>query len=101
MIVWRNGEPVPGLRVRCAGPTAAASTPILDAARWHDSPSRLLLTTIVYIAVIKGILFVLSPYRFRHLAEIWIKNDARLRAGALAMIGIGALLIVFALTLYR
>ena len=78
-----------------------AAAPILNAARWHDSPARLLLTTIVYIAVIKGILFVLSPYRFRHLAEIWIKNEARLRAGALAMIGIGALLIVFALTLYR
>lgn len=40
-------------------------TMMIDAARWHPSPSRLVVVTLGYIMVILGIWLVLSPFKFR------------------------------------
>jgi hypothetical protein len=49
-------------------------TPLLNAARWHESSLRLVITVMAYILVIKGIILVLSPFKFRKWAGIMIKN---------------------------
>lgn len=51
-------------------------TLMTDAARWHDSPLRLVVVTLAYVLVILGIWLVLSPYKFR----VW--TDALLGAPA-------------------
>lgn len=78
-----------------------AATPILDAARWHDSPARLLVTLIAYIGVVKGILFVLSPYRFRDFVNGWMTSIPRVRAGAAFGLVLGGSLILLAFSVYR
>ncbi len=56
------------------------ANPLLVSARWHPSPWRLVITVIAYIWVVAGMTFMLSPYRFRQLAEWANKTPARCRA---------------------
>lgn len=68
---------------------------LLDTARWHSSPWRLVLTVLAYIWVIQGSALMLSPFLFRKTAEFLSRSDTRLRiAGCLgAAAGIGLLLL--------
>ena len=43
-----------------------AGAPILDAIRWHESSWRLCITILMYLLIVKGMVLVVSPYRFRH-----------------------------------
>lgn len=75
------------------------AVPVLDAARWHPSPSRLLLTTIVYIWIVWAMLLMLSPYRFRHTVEWCWKQP--IRTGVLSLFAaIGAALVWLGATVY-
>lgn len=47
------------------------AAPLLNAARWHPSQWRLVVTVFAYVLAIKGMVFVLSPFRFRHGVE-WL-----------------------------
>jgi hypothetical protein len=76
------------------------ATPILDAARWHMSPWRLVVTLLVYVAVVWGMILLLSPYRFRHLTE-WMHGQLlRQRVASLVAAGLGVGILVLAATVY-
>jgi uncharacterized protein YjeT (DUF2065 family) len=77
-----------------------AANPLLNLARWHDSPLRLVVTVICYLAVVAGIILVLSPYRFRHAAEFGLRTDARGRWGGAAGVAIGLVLLWLGLNVY-
>lgn len=77
-----------------------AAAPVLDAARWHDSPWRLVLTVIVYVWVVWGMVLVLSPYRFRNTIEAWTGNDVVFKCAAIVLAGLGLLLVSLSATVY-
>lgn len=76
------------------------ANPVLNAARWHESNWRLVMTVIAYLWVVAGIALVLSPYRFRHAVEIGTKTDVRCRAGGLVRLLFGVLVLVLAFKVY-
>ena len=53
-----------------------AAHPVLEAARWHDSPWRLVLTGLAYVWIVWAMVVMLSPYRFRHTVE-WVYTGRR------------------------
>lgn len=74
-----------------------AAGPILNAARWHPSDARLVMTVLAYIWIGFGLLFLLEPWWFRRLTEPVIKNDLFIRIGGLlkAVIGFGLIALAF------
>lgn len=68
------------------------ANPILNAARWHPSPWRLVVTVLCYLWVVAGIVFILSPYRFRYMVEWATKTTLRMRI-------LGAVRLLFGLVL--
>ena len=77
-----------------------AADPLLDIARWHPSPVRLVVTSVVYIGIVTGMLLVLSPYRFRKAYAFWVSDDTRCRLGGGLGVLLGGVLIVLGLTVY-
>lgn len=82
-----------------AGFLLLLAVPILDAARWHESPLRLILTTLVYIWVVWAMVVMLSPYRFRHTVE-WCSPESRRRIVAALFSVVGAALVTMGLFVY-
>ncbi len=76
-----------------------AAAPALDAARWHPSPWRLVLTSLVYILIVWGVVLLLSPYRFRHSMDALWTGGRRIWSSIVVM-GLGAWLIFLSLTVY-
>lgn len=77
-----------------------AAAPLLDAARWHDSPLRYVVTLSAYGLAVKGMLLVLSPYLFRRWAERLLDTNRKCRRwGAMALACAGVLLLL-ALAVY-
>lgn len=74
--------------------------PMLDAARWHDSPWRLVVTVLAYVWVLAGMVFVLSPFRLRRLIRNVVGDMARYRVVAVFGLILGAVLIGLGLTIY-
>ncbi len=74
--------------------------PLLDAARWHHSPARLVVTVCAYIMVVKGIVFLLSPFRFRQAVKLFIRDAGFCRAWGLAGLVFAICLLAFAVTVY-
>jgi len=62
------------------------ASPILNAARWLDTPFRLVMVVVAYVLVIKGILLVLSPYKFRKWMALFFTDNKRCQLAG--MIGI-------------
>jgi hypothetical protein len=77
-----------------------AANPILNAARWHDSEARLVMTSLAYVFVIVGTILVLSPYRFRLWLLFWHANPTRARIGGLLGLALGVLVIILGLRVY-
>lgn len=75
------------------------ANPVLNAARWHESSWRLVVTVLVYAWIVWGIILVLSPYRFRHSAEWTLAANRRAPVFG-ALFGIGVVLIALAATVY-
>jgi hypothetical protein len=71
------------------------AAPMLDNARWHDSPLRLVPVTLAYLLVVAGVVLVVCPYRFRRTVETCLHSDRLCRiwgaVGCLLGIGISAL----------
>lgn len=67
------------------------AAPLLDAIRWHESSWRLAITIFIYVMIVKGMVFVAAPYRFRHGVEWMFKTAGRQKicaglAGALGVL---------------
>ena len=48
-----------------------AAGPVLNAARWHPSDWRLIVTVIAYLWIVLGLVLLLSPWWFRRIS-IWL-----------------------------
>ncbi|MFH0954105.1 MAG: hypothetical protein V1873_07230 [Verrucomicrobiota bacterium] len=76
------------------------ANPVLNAARWHPSEWRLVMTVVAYAWVVAGIVLILSPYRFRQVAAFMTKTDARCRALGLVRLCVGACFLFLGLKVY-
>ena len=73
--------------------------PILAVARWHESPWRLVITTLAYLWIIAGLVFLLSPWWFRRIV-MHFKTDGSIRAAGLLKAVVGVALILLAIAAY-
>lgn len=78
-----------------------AAGPVLDAARWHPSDWRLVISILAYLWVFAGLVFLLSPWWFRRIA-LWADTlgDSGLRAAGLIKLLIGIGLISLSIGVY-
>jgi hypothetical protein len=74
---------------------------IVDTARWHESDWRLVLVTMAYIMVVKGMWFTASPWRMRDLIEYVTDTEARFQKVCIARVVFGALLLGLGLTVFK
>ena len=75
------------------------SREVLDSAWLQDSPGRLLLVTITYIAVVAALYFGAWPFRFRDFF-IWLdKRDYMVKLIALSFSAVGLILFAVSFTL--
>lgn len=77
------------------------AVPILNAARWHPSPWRLIVPVLVYIWVLWGMWLMLSPYRFRHSFEWVYATPQRARSLYGGLLAIGMLVSALSLLVFR
>ena len=76
------------------------AAPVLDAARWHDSNWRFVITVWAYLAVVAGMALVLAPFYFRRWSAWWVAQDARLRAGGVVKLALGLFILSLAQFVY-
>lgn len=74
--------------------------PILDAAFVNDSGWKLVMTLFAYALAIAGILLILSPFYFRKFTGFVLKTDRRSRVTGMLGVGLGAAMVILALTVY-
>jgi hypothetical protein len=77
-----------------------AAGPVLNAARWHPSDWRLVVTVIAYLWITVGLVFLLSPWWFRRLVLAVTQSDVVLRIGGAVRTLFGLGLILLALFVY-
>ncbi len=77
------------------------SNPMLNAARWLDSPWRFVMVILAYVLVIKGMVLVLSPYWFRKAGERLYRSEAGCRAWGLTGFVFGLFLVALGLAVYH
>lgn len=75
------------------------AVPLLDLIRWHDSDWRLVLTAAVYVFIVLAMVWMLSPYRFRHLIQWIFGRTVRLPFFA-GVAGLGAWLVFLSAKVY-
>jgi hypothetical protein len=73
--------------------------PILDAARWHPSGWRLVMTIFAYLWIIAGLTFLLTPWWFRRIT-MRMDSDRALRIGGITKAVFGVGLLALALLVY-
>jgi len=74
---------------------------LLITARSHTSDWRLVIITIAYISIIKGIILILYPWKMRQCIE-WTKDKPLiLRIGGFINLGLSATLIYLGMTILR
>jgi len=66
---------------------------LLHVARVHPSPWRRVLVTLAYIAIIKGMIFLLYPWKMRQWIVWGTATPVRFRALGVLYLALGALLI--------
>jgi hypothetical protein len=76
-----------------------AAGPLLNAARWHPSAWRLVITVIAYVWIGFGLLWLLEPWWFRRMV-LRVQSLQLIRAGGLFKMLFGAGLIALALLVY-
>jgi uncharacterized protein YjeT (DUF2065 family) len=74
--------------------------PVLDIARWHESPLRLVVVGFAYVLVVAGIVLLLSPYWFRKASQALLATDRSARGMGVAGLLVGLVLLVLALAVY-
>lgn len=73
----------------------------LNAQRWHDSGWRILLAVVSYVWVIKGMWYMISPWRLRDHIAWATATPGRLRILAGTRAALGVLLIVLGVTAFK
>jgi len=76
------------------------AAPMLDIARWHASPLRLVITVLAYGMVIEGMILVVCPYQFRKWLERLLGSDRHCRVCGGFGCALGILILVLSLTVY-
>ncbi len=76
------------------------ANPVMNSARWLETPWRLVMIVIAYVWVIAGITFVLSPFRLRQAAAWGTKTDLRCIVGGSIRILFGACILFLGLKVY-
>ena len=74
--------------------------PVLHAARMSHSDWWYVPSVLAYVLAVLGIIFFLSPYRFRTMAAYWVESDQRCRTGGLLGVAVGALLVWAGIAVY-
>ena len=74
--------------------------PVLASAREHASSWSLVMTVIAYLWIIYGMVLVVSPFRFRKIAEIFTRDRQRFHAGNLLGLAVGCLLLILGVAVY-
>ena len=75
-------------------------SPLLDAARPHESDWRLAIAVLAYGFVIVGIILVLCPYMFRKTVALWSRSPAACRVWGGAGLILGLAIMALALAAY-
>lgn len=76
------------------------ATPLMKSARLHDSGLSVIVTLFAYLIAIKGMVFVLSPFRFRHGVEWLTKTPGRFKPAMITGTAFGILLLLLSLFVY-
>jgi hypothetical protein len=76
------------------------AVPILQIARWHESPWRLVVVVIVYLWIICGLVLLLSPWYFRKMYEPLLANETRFKVAAYGKIALSILLLLLGIFVY-
>ncbi len=76
------------------------AVPILQIARWHESPLRLVVVVLVYLWIIYGLVLLLSPWYFRKLYAPFLSNTALFKATAYAKMALGIGLLLLGIFVY-
>jgi hypothetical protein len=66
-----------------------AAAPVLDVARLHQSPWRIVIPLIVYAWIIAGMVLMLSPYKLRQTVEFMTRTSSRTRGTGLILSCLG------------
>ncbi len=74
---------------------------IVDTARWHESDWRLVLVTMAYILVVKGMWFTASPWRMRDLIQYVTGDEGRFKKVCIARVIFGVLLVGLGVTVFK
>jgi hypothetical protein len=74
---------------------------MLDTARWEETPWRLVIAVWAYVLVIAGMLFTVSPWRFRDLLQWATATESRVRLLNGLRLAFGLFVLVLGLTVYR
>jgi len=77
-----------------------AAGPVLNSARWHPSDWRLVMTTLAYLWIGFGLLFLLSPWWFRRITVRIAQRDSFVRFCGAVKAAAGLGLILLALRVY-
>lgn len=76
------------------------AVPILQIARWHESPLRLVVVILVYLWIIYGLVLLMSPWWFRKLSAPVMENESRFKAIAFGKTALGIVLLLLGLFVY-
>lgn len=76
------------------------AVPILQIARWHESPLRLVVVVLVYLWIIYGLVLLMSPWWFRKLSAPVMENEPRFKAVALSKTAFGIALLLLGVFAY-
>jgi len=77
-----------------------APTPMLTAARMAPSAWSLAVVVAAYIMAIKGIILMLSPYRFRLAVQAWLKDARVCRVCGLVQASVGLFFVLLGATVF-
>ena len=76
------------------------AVPILQIARWHESAWRLVVVILVYLWIVYGLVLLMSPWYFRKTYAPFMKNEALLKATAIAKTVFGIALLLLGIFVY-
>ena len=76
------------------------ANPVMAAARMNESPISVVMTLLAYAWAVYGMVLVVSPFRFRQLAEYITASRKRFRSGNLVGLGAGIVLLVLGAAVY-
>lgn len=76
------------------------AVPILQAARWHESPLRLVVVVLVYAWIVYGLVLLMSPWWFRKCYRPVLANESLFKGIALGKAAFGVALLLLGIFVY-